>query len=27
MHLLEAMASCGVRKIVFSSTCATFGTP
>jgi UDP-glucose 4-epimerase len=27
MHLLEAMAACGVRKIVFSSTCATFGTP
>ena len=27
MHLLEAMVACGVRKIVFSSTCATFGTP
>lgn len=27
MHLLEAMHECGVRKIVFSSTCATFGTP
>jgi hypothetical protein len=27
LHLLEAMAHCGVRKIVFSSTCATFGTP
>ena len=27
MHLLEAMVSCGVKKIVFSSTCATFGTP
>jgi len=27
MHLLEAMNMCGVKKIVFSSTCATFGTP
>jgi UDP-glucose 4-epimerase len=27
LHLLEAMVACGVRKIVFSSTCATFGTP
>lgn len=27
MHLLEAMVHCGVKKIVFSSTCATFGTP
>ena len=27
MHLLEAMNECGVKKIVFSSTCATFGTP
>lgn len=27
MHLLEAMNACGVKKIVFSSTCATFGTP
>ena len=27
MHLLEAMKECGVKKIVFSSTCATFGTP
>jgi len=27
LHLLEAMAACGVKKIVFSSTCATFGTP
>ncbi|MEI6713361.1 MAG: UDP-glucose 4-epimerase GalE [Verrucomicrobiota bacterium] len=27
MHLLEAMNVCGVKKIVFSSTCATFGTP
>jgi UDP-glucose 4-epimerase len=27
MHLLEAMVECGVKKIVFSSTCATFGTP
>jgi UDP-glucose 4-epimerase len=27
LHLLEAMVSCGVKKIVFSSTCATFGTP
>jgi UDP-glucose 4-epimerase len=27
LHLLEAMVKCGVKKIVFSSTCATFGTP
>jgi UDP-glucose 4-epimerase len=27
MHLLEAMVACEVKKIVFSSTCATFGTP
>jgi UDP-glucose 4-epimerase len=27
LHLLESMAACGVKKIVFSSTCATFGTP
>jgi UDP-glucose 4-epimerase len=27
MHLLEAMHACGVGRIVFSSTCATFGTP
>ncbi len=27
LNLLEAMARCGVKKIVFSSTCATFGTP
>jgi UDP-glucose 4-epimerase len=27
LHLLEAMVGCGVKKIVFSSTCATFGTP
>jgi UDP-glucose 4-epimerase len=27
MHLLEAMVFCGVHRIVFSSTCATFGTP
>jgi UDP-glucose 4-epimerase len=27
LHLLEAMVAVGVRQIVFSSTCATFGTP
>jgi UDP-glucose 4-epimerase len=27
LHLLEAMTQTGVKKIVFSSTCATFGTP
>ncbi|MEY5027253.1 MAG: UDP-glucose 4-epimerase GalE [Verrucomicrobiota bacterium] len=27
LHLLEAMVACGVSQIVFSSTCATFGTP
>lgn len=27
LHLLQAMVECDVRKIVFSSTCATFGTP
>jgi UDP-glucose 4-epimerase len=27
LNLLEAMVAAGVRKIVFSSTCATFGTP
>jgi UDP-glucose 4-epimerase len=27
LHLLEAMVQTGVKKIVFSSTCATFGTP
>ncbi len=27
LHLLEAMAQTNVKKIVFSSTCATFGTP
>jgi len=27
LHLLEAMAACDVKKIVISSTCATFGTP
>jgi UDP-glucose 4-epimerase len=27
LHLLEAMVACGVPQIVFSSTCATFGTP
>jgi UDP-glucose 4-epimerase len=27
LHLLEAMVGAGVQKIVFSSTCATFGTP
>ncbi len=27
INLLQAMVECSVRKIVFSSTCATFGTP
>jgi UDP-arabinose 4-epimerase len=27
LHLLEAMRSTGVRKIIFSSTCATYGIP
>jgi UDP-glucose-4-epimerase GalE len=27
LHLLEAMRSAGVSKIVFSSTCATYGDP
>ncbi|MGE3311559.1 MAG: UDP-glucose 4-epimerase GalE [Limisphaerales bacterium] len=27
VHLLEACAAAGVRKFVFSSTCATYGTP
>jgi UDP-glucose 4-epimerase len=27
LHLLEAMVQTGVKNIVFSSTCATFGTP
>ena len=27
LHLLSAMLNCGVRKFVFSSTCATFGVP
>ena len=27
VHLLDAMVACGVKKIVFSSTCATFGPP
>ncbi len=27
IHLAEAMIGCGVRKIVFSSTCATYGQP
>jgi UDP-glucose 4-epimerase len=27
LHLLESMVQTGVKKIVFSSTCATFGTP
>jgi UDP-glucose 4-epimerase len=27
MHLLSAMLGAGVRKFVFSSTCATFGVP
>ena len=27
IHLLDAMVACGVKKFVFSSTCATFGPP
>jgi len=27
IYLLNAMRNCGVRKIVFSSTCATYGMP
>ena len=27
LHLLEAMRECGVKQIVFSSTCATYGIP
>jgi len=27
IHLLEAMDSCGVRRLVFSSSCATYGDP
>ena len=27
LHLLEAMRACDVKKIVFSSTCATYGVP
>lgn len=27
LHLLEAMKAAGVKKFVFSSTCATFGVP
>lgn len=27
LHLLDAMVTCGVKKFVFSSTCATFGVP
>jgi UDP-glucose 4-epimerase len=27
IHLLNAMLSAGVKKFIFSSTCATFGTP
>lgn len=27
LHLIEAMRECGVKKIVFSSTCATYGQP
>lgn len=27
LHLLEAMRECGVKQIVFSSTCATYGVP
>ncbi len=27
IHLLDAMIACGVKRFVFSSTCATFGPP
>ena len=27
LHLLQAMLECGVKKFIFSSTCATFGVP
>jgi UDP-glucose 4-epimerase len=27
LHLLEAMEACGVREMVFSSTCASYGNP
>lgn len=27
LHLLNAMLECGVKKFIFSSTCATFGVP
>jgi len=27
VNLLDAMAECGVRKIIFSSSCATYGNP
>src|SRR5581483_977010 len=27
LHLLQAMLDAGVKKFVFSSTCATFGVP
>src|SRR5881409_2400331 len=27
LNLLEAMVDCGVRTVVFSSTCATYGNP
>jgi len=27
LHLLRAMLDCGVKKFVFSSTCATYGEP
>ena len=27
LHLLDAMVACGVKRFVFSSTCATFGPP
>lgn len=27
LHLLESMRACDVKKIVFSSTCATYGVP
>jgi len=27
LHLLHAMQECGVKKFIFSSTCATFGVP
>ena len=27
LNLLRSMVECGVKRIVFSSSCATFGTP